>query len=168
MDPPGRPHGKRRAVSAQAGVAPTPQNFTSDRSPSPFTSNVKYMHGSPEAIHSRPRSSTVSVGLVENDDSEAQRDLRLQIQLACVETKTITTTTTTKRSFPPLFVRQQPLDLLDAKEYPLAFKPTPTDLLKFSYKIEDPSPSDSEQPIKEIYRREVCQFPKSPLSYCSI
>lgn len=67
----------------------------------------------------------------------SRRTSRLQIELAeCVETKTITTTTTTKRSYPPLLIQQQPLDILDAKEYPLAFKPIPTELTKFSYEVD--------------------------------
>lgn len=87
----------------------------------------------------RPRSSqTVSVGWEEGGDTMSRRTSRLQIELAeCVETKTVTTTTTTKRSYPPLLIQQQSLDSLDAKEYPLAFKPMPAELTKFSYEVDD-------------------------------
>jgi hypothetical protein len=48
----------------------------------------------------------------------------------------VTTTTTTKRTFPPVFVREsRRLESLDAKEYPLALKPTPPELAKFSYDV---------------------------------
>jgi F-box and WD-40 domain protein CDC4 len=55
---------------------------------------------------------------------------RLQFEVAeCVETKTVTTTTTTKRSYPPMFVREpRALQCLDSKEYPLATRPTPPEL----------------------------------------
>ncbi|KAF3761931.1 hypothetical protein M406DRAFT_99963 [Cryphonectria parasitica EP155] len=64
---------------------------------------------------------------------------KLQYEVAqYVETKTVTTTTTTKRSFPPLFIRQpRPLEALDAKEYPLAQGPTPAGLRKFSLDLND-------------------------------
>jgi len=78
------------------------------------------------------------VGIKWDEDSDAasSRAARLQIDLAeCVETKTVTTTTTTKRSYPPLLFRQTPLEELDAREYPLANKPTPKELTKFSYDV---------------------------------
>lgn len=57
-----------------------------------------------------------------------------QIEAECIETKIITTTTTTKRSYPPLQVRQpRSLEQLDAKEYPLANQPLPEELVHFSY-----------------------------------
>lgn len=64
---------------------------------------------------------------------------RLQYEIAqCVETKTVTTTTTTKRSYPPLFIRQpRPLETLDTKEYPLAQGPTPPDLRKFTLDLNE-------------------------------
>ncbi|KAI3398697.1 hypothetical protein diail_8736 [Diaporthe ilicicola] len=76
------------------------------------------------------------------DDSESEtsgRAAKLQYELAqCVETKTVTTTTTTKRSYPPLFVRQpRPLETLDIKEYPLAQGPTPPDLRKFTLDLSE-------------------------------
>lgn len=63
----------------------------------------------------------------------------LQYELAqCVETKTVTTTTTTKRSYPPVFIRQpRPLEALDLKEYPLAQGPTPPDLRKFTLDLSE-------------------------------
>ncbi|KAI6084180.1 WD40 repeat-like protein [Hypoxylon rubiginosum] len=82
----------------------------------------------------RPRSSqtTVSVNFEEADALSTPR-LKFQVQ-ECVETKTITTTTTTKRSYPPILVREsRPLSSLDSKEYPLAQKPTPPELAHFSF-----------------------------------
>ncbi|KAJ9144253.1 Cell division control protein 4 [Pleurostoma richardsiae] len=83
----------------------------------------------------RPRSSQrVSVSWDEPENSLTRRNARLQFEVAeCVETKTITTTTTTKRSYPPLFVREpRPLHSLDTKEYPLASRPTPPEFAKFT------------------------------------
>lgn len=140
MDPPNltRPHVKRRAVSSQINNAILPQNFTADGSPSPLPSNPKYLQGGAEVVRPRPRSQTVSVGWIEGDDTVSRHTARLQIELAeCVETKTVTTTTTTKRSYPPLLVRQMSLDKLDVKEYPLALKPTPPELANLSYEIDE-------------------------------
>jgi F-box and WD-40 domain protein CDC4 len=77
------------------------------------------------------------MGWEEPDDIVSQRTTRLQIELAeCVETKTVTTTTTTKRSYPPLLIQPpRSLESLDAKEYPLALKPTPYELTNFSYEV---------------------------------
>jgi F-box and WD-40 domain protein CDC4 len=60
----------------------------------------------------------------------------MQFADECIETKTITTTTTTKRSYPPLFLRQ-PRDVhsLDSKEYPLASRPTPPELRRLTYDL---------------------------------
>ncbi len=84
----------------------------------------------------RPRSSQhVSVSW----DELAENQGRLQFELAeCVETKTVTTTTTTKRSYPPLFVREpRSLQSLDTKEYPLATRPTPPELSRFTLDLDD-------------------------------
>lgn len=81
----------------------------------------------------------------------SRRTSRLQIELAeCVETKTVTTTTTTKRSYPPLLIQQQSLDQLNAKEYPLAMKPPPAELLKFQYEIEGDSPLGESDDVHEV------------------
>src|SRR6266542_581991 len=96
---------------------------------------------SPPGVHQttevrRPRSSqTVSVCWNENENDAPHRATRLQFELTeCLETKTVTTTTTTKRSYPPLFVREpRPLNLLDSKEFPLAQRPTPPELSKFTF-----------------------------------
>lgn len=67
-----------------------------------------------------------------------QRSSRLQFELAqCVETTTVTTTKTTKLAIPPLLLREpRPLSSLDTKEYPLANRPTPPELAKFTMDIE--------------------------------
>jgi F-box and WD-40 domain protein CDC4 len=86
----------------------------------------------------RSRNQTVSIEWIEGDDPSPRRTSRLQIELAeCVETKTVTTTTTTKRSYPPLLIREQLLDKLDTKEYPLALKAIPAGVNNFSYDIND-------------------------------
>ncbi|KIH88757.1 F-box and WD-40 domain protein CDC4 [Sporothrix brasiliensis 5110] len=95
---------------------------------------------------SRPRSSQmVSVNWNDAAETDAAHGARLQFEIAeCVETKTVTTTTTTKRSYPPLYVREsRALQSLDAKEYPLASKPTPPELSKFSFDVDDGIDSDS-------------------------
>jgi F-box and WD-40 domain protein CDC4 len=82
----------------------------------------------------RPRSSQTTVSVSIGEDP---RRRRFQFELSeCVETKTVTTTTTTKRSFPPVFVREpRPLASLDAKEYPLASKPTPPELSRLTFDV---------------------------------
>jgi F-box and WD-40 domain protein CDC4 len=96
------------------------------------------MQGGAEVPLPRSRNQTVSIEWLEGDAPSPRRTSRLQIELAeCVETKTITTTTTTKRSYPPLLIREQSLDKLDAKEYPLALKAIPAALANFSYDIDE-------------------------------
>jgi len=139
MEPPARPYTKRRAASAQSSPVGVPQKYTSNGSPSPFTSNTKLVQQSVETR--RPKSSqTVSLGWEDGEDMTSRHTSRLQVELAgCIETKTVTTTTTTKRSYPPLLIQgSRALSSLDAKEYPLALKPTPPELTKFSYQIEGP------------------------------
>ncbi|KAI0835023.1 WD40 repeat-like protein [Hypoxylon sp. FL0890] len=85
----------------------------------------------------RPRSShtTVSVNFDEADSLSPHPRLKFGVA-ECIETKTVTTTTTTKRSYPPLLVREsKPLSSLDSKEYPLAQKPTPPELAKFTFDV---------------------------------
>jgi F-box and WD-40 domain protein CDC4 len=134
MDPPGWPSSKRRATSVLPGNnGSMPPEHASDGSPSPFTTIPKSAQGG--FTSRRPRSvQTVSVRWEEGQDTVSQDTSRLHIELAeCVETKTVTTTTTTKRSYPPLLVRQRPLSGLDSKEYPLASKETPPELTNFSF-----------------------------------
>jgi F-box and WD-40 domain protein CDC4 len=89
----------------------------------------------------RPRSSQkVSVSWDEGENTVTRRtSSRLQFELAeCVETKTVTTTTTTKRAYPPLLLRERrPLSGLDTKEYPLANRPTPPELARFTVDLGD-------------------------------
>lgn len=138
MDTSSRSHIRRRISSAQTSHISSPlPKPESETSPTSFSS----LNGSGKtASEARcPVSShTVSINWDENDDTLPRHTSRLQIELAeCVETKTVTTTTTTKRSYPPLLVRQPlSLDKLDSKEYPLALKPIPQELCNFSYEIE--------------------------------
>lgn len=87
----------------------------------------------------RPRSSH-KVSMTWQED-EATVTRMLQFADECVETKTVTTTTTTKRSYPPLFLRE-PRDVhtLDSKEYPLAARPTPPELRKLTFDLDDYEP----------------------------
>lgn len=87
----------------------------------------------------RPRTN-LTVSFDDSDEADISgHTARLQFEIAqCVETKTITTTTTTKRSFPPIFIRQpRRLENLDTKEYPLAQGPTPLDLRKFTLELNE-------------------------------
>ncbi|KAI1387131.1 WD40 repeat-like protein [Hypoxylon trugodes] len=85
----------------------------------------------------RPRSSQTTVSVNFDDGDSVSPHPRIKFGVAeCIETKTVTTTTTTKRSYPPLLVREsKPLSSLDSKEYPLASKPTPPELAKFTFNV---------------------------------
>ncbi|SPO04742.1 related to CDC4 - cell division control protein [Cephalotrichum gorgonifer] len=89
----------------------------------------------PSDPHQPYSSQTVSVNW--DEDAATPGSRRFEFGLSeCIETKTVTTTTTTKRTFPPLFVREpRPLESLDVKEYPLASKPTPPQLAQFSFDV---------------------------------
>jgi F-box and WD-40 domain protein CDC4 len=83
----------------------------------------------------RPQSAqTVSVNISEGSQAGSRR---FQLEVSeCVETKTVTTTTRLTRKFPHVFVRDPtPIRNLDSKEYPLAMKATPTELVEFSYNL---------------------------------
>jgi F-box and WD-40 domain protein CDC4 len=139
MEPPNRPTSQKRTAASLNTKPVLPQKYASDGSPSPFISKPKSMHTCTETRRPRSRSQTVSLGWEEDTEAAISRTSRLQIELAeCVETKTVTTTTTTKRSYPPLLMQQKPLELLDAKDYPLAIKPTPVELTKISYDVDIP------------------------------
>ncbi|KAH8666905.1 WD40-repeat-containing domain protein [Xylariales sp. PMI_506] len=88
---------------------------------------------------SRPRSSQTTVSVNWDDADSLSPRPRMKFEVAeCIETKTVTTTTTTKRSYPPMFVREpRPLLSLDSKEYPLAQKPTPPELANFSFDVDE-------------------------------
>lgn len=153
MEPPTRPHPKRRAVSMQANNVAVLHNFASDASPSPFTSSTIAGQGGTETQRPQSRGQhVVSVDWEEGNDAVSRHTSRLQIELAeCVETKTVTTTTTTKRSYPPLLIQQQSLAKLDAKEYPLALKETPAELSRFSYELD----RQILNPYARVQKREV-------------
>ncbi|KAK3987968.1 WD40-repeat-containing domain protein [Cladorrhinum sp. PSN332] len=87
----------------------------------------------------RPRSShKVSMTWEEDDGTVTRHHRMMQFADECIETKTVTTTTTTKRSYPPLFVREpRDLHLLDSKEYPLAARRTPPELRRLTFDIDD-------------------------------
>ena len=137
MEPPNRPAPQKRTAASMNTNPVLPHKYVPKGSPSPIMSNPKPSRTSTETRQPRSRSQTVSLGWQEDDDPTRLRSSRLQIELAeCVETKTVTTTTTTKRSYPPLLIQQKPLELLDAKEYPLAIKPTPNELTRISYDVD--------------------------------
>ncbi|ORY61592.1 WD40-repeat-containing domain protein [Pseudomassariella vexata] len=110
----------------------------------------------------RPRSSQTTVSLNWDEADALSPHPRLKFEVAeCIETKTITTTTTTKRSYPPLFVREpRPLMSLDSKEYPLAQKRTPPELSRFSFDVDQyGSFSDDETDCPD-----VCSSIRPPVS----
>ncbi|KAL2257175.1 hypothetical protein VTK26DRAFT_557 [Humicola hyalothermophila] len=83
----------------------------------------------------RPRSSH-KVSMAWEEDAATVLHRMMQFADECIETKTVTTTTTTKRSYPPLFLREpRELHSLDAKEYPLASRPTPPELRKLTFDV---------------------------------
>ncbi|KAI8625913.1 WD40 repeat-like protein [Xylariaceae sp. FL1651] len=86
----------------------------------------------------RPRSSQTTVSVNFDEPNSLSPHPRIKFGVAeCIETKTITTTTTTKRSYPPLLVREsRPLLSLDAKEFPLARKPTPPEFANFTFNVD--------------------------------
>ncbi|KAI0168927.1 WD40 repeat-like protein [Hypoxylon sp. FL1284] len=126
----------------------------------------------------RPRSgeTTVSVSFEEADALSSSR-LKFKVR-ECVETKTVTTTTTTKRSYPPLLVREsRPLSSLDSKEYPLALKPTPPELAHFTFnaarcggiswpadEVEDENVDDSQESVADQPTLETATEPVSRTS----
>ncbi|KAI1263261.1 WD40 repeat-like protein [Xylariaceae sp. FL1019] len=94
--------------------------------------------------HRRPRSSQTTVSVNFDESESLSPHPRLNFGVAeCIETKVVTTTTTTKRSYPPLLVRaSHPLLSLNAKDFPLAHKPTPPELANFSFTIDDDGYAD--------------------------
>ncbi|KAM0219250.1 hypothetical protein ACHAQD_006466 [Fusarium lateritium] len=104
--------------------------------PSPATTQAL------EPRHPKP-SQTVSVNISEGSQNRARR---FQLEVSeCVETKTVTTTTRLTRKFPQVFVRDPvPLENLDTKEYPLAMKPTPPELIQFSYNMPGAQETDDD------------------------
>jgi F-box and WD-40 domain protein CDC4 len=109
-----------------------------DASPTPLAlKSQKIIQGEGRTQYIAPNQIS-ALGWEEGDDMVSRSTTRLQVELAeCVETKTVTTTTTTKRSYPPILVQPpRSLHTLDAKEYPLALKPTPYELANFSYEVD--------------------------------
>ncbi|KAK5626534.1 hypothetical protein RRF57_002249 [Xylaria bambusicola] len=86
----------------------------------------------------RPRSSQTTVSVKYDDPDSLSPHPRIKFSAECIETKIVTTTTTTKRTYPPLQVHEsRPLFSLDAKEYPLARKPTPPELAHFAFSVDN-------------------------------
>lgn len=119
--------------------------MTSSESPAPS-------HGSQLIEQRRPKSAqtqTVAVNIAEASAQNGARRFQLEVS-ECVETKTVTTTTRLTRKFPQVFVRDPtPLSSLDAKEYPLALKPTPPELNEFSYSLGRTGDDDDEEYLDE-------------------
>jgi hypothetical protein len=110
------PHGAMPPTTTSPGSAPRPSPIEIERS----------------------RNQQLSIQW-NDENSIVRRPARLQFEVAeCVETKTVTTTTTTKRSYPPLYVREpRSLQSLDSKEYPLASRPTPPELTRVTLDLGD-------------------------------
>jgi F-box and WD-40 domain protein CDC4 len=137
MDPPLRPSSLRRISSTQNFKSFPSNDLAQDTSPTPLALKAQKILQGERTEYLAP-SHRSGLGWEENDDLISRSTTRLQVELAeCVETKTVTTTTTTKRSYPPLLVQPpRSLHSLDAKEYPLALKPTPYELTNFSYEVD--------------------------------
>ncbi|KAF5568483.1 f-box WD-40 domain-containing protein [Fusarium phyllophilum] len=120
--------------------------------PSPATSQAL------EPRHPKP-SQTVSVNISEGTQN---RSRRFQLEVSeCVETKTVTTTTRLTRKFPQVFVRDPvPLENLDTKEYPLAMKPTPPELIRFSYNMPGAIETDDEVEDEPIDHQTLLTYTK--------
>jgi F-box and WD-40 domain protein CDC4 len=74
----------------------------------------------------------------QEDEGTVTHHRMMQFADECIETKTVTTTTTTKRSYPPLFLREpREVHSLDSKEYPLAARPTPPELRSLTFDLDD-------------------------------
>ena len=134
MDPPGRPHARRRPVSSQMAHPAVLQRQTTEQSPTPPLGNIKNdatrADGDPRCLDG---TSTVSLEWEQGDDASNSSG-RLHLFTQCVESETITTTKVTKRTYPPLRVKDPiALERLNPKEYPLASVPTPAQLANFSY-----------------------------------
>lgn len=139
MEPPRRPSLSRQTQGTHPFKIPHPTKVVTDFSPTPFssTSNINVREENLDDGYTTT-GKTARLGWDETSDSSSPHATRLQIELAeCVETRTVTTTTTTKRTYPPLLVRPpRSLQNLDAKEYPLASRPTPHELTEFSYEVD--------------------------------
>lgn len=105
-----------------------------------------------------PSARTVSINIAEEGSQGSHR--RFQVHVSeCVETKTVTTTTRLTRQFPRVFLHDPtPLESLDSREYPLAAKPTPPELLAFSYNVQQDQEldqlSDHDEEDKNVSRDE--------------
>ena len=89
----------------------------------------------------RPRSGQTTVSVKYDDPGSHSSHPRIKFGAECIETKIVTTTTTTKRTYPPLQVHEsRPLFSPDAKEYPLARKPTPPELAHFAFSVDSHGP----------------------------
>ena len=125
---------------------------------------------SPQAARSRPRSSQTTVSMNWDDADALSPHPSMKFEMAeCIETKTITTTTTTKRSYPPMFVREsRALASLDSKEYPLAQRPIPPELAHFTLDLEQydalPWPVDRDLDMQDP---DVRAFPPLQLFFCT-
>ncbi|POR33385.1 Cell division control protein 4 [Tolypocladium paradoxum] len=115
----------------------------------------------------RPRSAqTVSVNISDASQAQGQSQnpaRRFQLQVSeCVETKTVTTTTRLTRKFPQVFVRDPtPLASLDTKEYPLATKPTPPELLEFQYNMPDDEMDYDDADVDDVAPHGVALGPQA-------
>ncbi|KAK4156547.1 WD40-repeat-containing domain protein [Chaetomidium leptoderma] len=112
----------------------------------------------------RPQSShKASMTWQEDEDTVTLRRM-MKFAEECIETKTVTTTTTTKRSYPPLFLREpRDVHLLDSKEYPLAARPTPRELRKLTFDLDDYEAQESwdeeDDTDAQVQRSQSIEFP---------
>ncbi|KAF4122069.1 F-box and WD-40 domain protein CDC4 [Geosmithia morbida] len=106
----------------------------------------------------------VSVNISEPAQDSGSRRFQLQMS-ECVETRTVTTTTRLTRKFPQVFdANPTPLASLDEKEFPLAMKPTPPELLAFSYSIAAREETDAEKKSPQPKVEQLPAAPDTPLA----
>ena len=131
--------------------------------------------GSPatESRQGKNPSQVVSVNISEPNPDTPHR-FHLEVS-ECVETRTITTTTRLTRKFPHVFdSNPTPLECLDTKEFPLAMKPTPPELLAFTYNMAASQDADGDlhmaNPVSHLplstHQRNLSRYSIRPIDKC--
>lgn len=143
--------------------------MTSSPSPSPAGPSQALDTRRPKSAQNQNQNQnqnqTVSVNIAEASGQNGARRFQLQVS-ECVETKTVTTTTRLTRKFPHVFVRDPtPLSSLDAKEYPLASKPTPPELNSFTFTVPRGRVEDEEVEEEDDYIEQGAHHGPKSVSY---
>lgn len=111
-----------------------------------MTSAPKSPRGDTQQATTPSKSVTVNISEPDQNDSHF-----LEVS-ECVETKTVTTTTRLTRKLPHVFDgAPTPLEELDTREYPLAMKPTPPELLAFTMTAQGSIGSRNDEDLDVCY-----------------